>query len=105
MEAAMPDLDKLSIPELRELIANAQAAVESKVAARKAELEAELAELTGKPLKASKAVKPAGDARAEVKANYRTPDGSFSWSGRGNIPKAFRALGVTDKDGMAAYKI
>jgi DNA-binding protein H-NS len=101
----MTDLDKLSIPELRDLLATTQAALNSRINARKAELEAELAELNGKPVKAVRVAMPAADARAEVKPNYRTPDGLVSWSGRGGIPKAFKALGVTDKVGMEAYRI
>jgi DNA-binding protein H-NS len=101
----MTDLDKLSILELRDLLATTQAALNGRINARKAELEAELAELNGKPVKAVRAAMPAGDARAEVKPNYRTPDGLHTWSGRGGIPKVFKALGVTDKAGMEAYRI
>jgi hypothetical protein len=83
--------------------------------AKRAALMAELAELGGvpEPEPAAKRTrgpnKPReplaeGDARLTVKPMYRAPDG-YEWSGRGAIPKVFKALGVTDKAGMETYRI
>jgi hypothetical protein len=81
-------------------------------AAKRAELMAELQELGGapEPVKRTRGPNkpreplPEGDARLTVKPMYRAPDG-YEWSGRGAIPKAFKALGVVDKAGMSQYRI
>lgn len=101
---AMPIGDQASM--LGELTAIHSQAKEAK----RAELMAELQALGGAPVEAPKRIrgpnkpKEEGDARAVVKPNYRAPDG-FEWSGRGAIPKVFKALGVTDKAGMEQFRI
>lgn len=102
------DLEALSIEELRELLAEVQVALDAKVETRRQELLAELNDLGGLPQSTGrKASAPADETRkrASPKPMYRTPDGSFEWSGRGAIPRAFKDLGVTDREGMEQYKI
>lgn len=75
--------------------------------AKRAELMAQLQALGGVPVvkpTRTRAPKEEGDARLTVKPIYRSPDG-FEWSGRGALPKVFKALGVTDKAGMEPYRI
>lgn len=102
------DLEAFSIDELRELLAEVQAALDAKVEARRQELLSELEGLGGLPKPAGrKATEPAdeGRKRASPKPMYRTPDGSFEWSGRGAIPRAFKDLGVTERDEMEKFRI
>ena len=78
----MADYSKHSIPELRTMKADIEAALEKKIEARKAELEAELASLSGT------APKKLGAKKAAVKAMYRSktkPD--LVWAGRGQKAK------------------
>lgn len=90
----------------RNIIEKLQAALDAAVEARRQELLAELGELgpTQQRNPKPKAEKAEGDKRAVVKPMYRAPDG-FEWSGRGAIPKVFKALGVTDKAGMEQFRI
>lgn len=98
-----PDYASMSIDELEELVGELTAILQGKKDARRAELMAELEKLGGVP-RAPRGLAP-DRQRQSPKPAYRTPDGSFEWSGRGGIPKAFKDLGVTDKGQMEKYRI
>lgn len=104
--AKKPDVDyaSLSIDELESVVEESTAVLKEKKDTRRAELLAELERLGGAP-RPSRPSKAGDGVRAAPKAQYRTPDGSFEWSGRGAIPTAFKNLGVTDKAGMEKYRI
>ena len=103
-DAATPpavDLDRLTVPELRTLIASAEAKLQEKQEKAKADLlakwkaEAEESGFSLQALLPSPAREPARTARkttdAALPAKYRGPNGE-EWSGRGRLPKWLRAL-------------
>ena len=100
----MADYSKHSIPELKKIRDEVDAALAAKVEARKAELMKELHDLGMDEAPIVLPIRKAVKANP-VKALYETPDKSYAWSGRGAIPTAFKKLGVKDKAGMAAYLI
>lgn len=91
----------LGLEEQKSALDELQGIYDQSVEAKRAELMAQLEALGGAP---KRATKPSG-SRASPEPKYRTPDGSVEWSGRGGIPKAFKELGVTDKEGMKPYLI
>ncbi|WP_082012255.1 H-NS family nucleoid-associated regulatory protein [Belnapia sp. F-4-1] len=95
------DLDRLTVPELRELIADAEAKLSEKQEKAKADLLAKWkaeAEENGLTLQAllpgisSPAAKAARKAPSgTLPAKYRGSNGE-EWSGRGRLPKWLKAL-------------
>jgi DNA-binding protein H-NS len=109
--AKIPDLSGLNMEELAEVVAAAnQRTAELKKAriselqAQKSALDAELTKLGAGviTLKAPKA--DDGRKRASPPPMYRTPTGE-EWSGRGAIPRFFKAIGVKEKGEMEKYRI
>jgi DNA-binding protein H-NS len=99
---------ELVLAEKQEALTAMQDALAADISARRAQLMAELSALGGhmeapKPTR-TRAPREEGDARLTVKPMYRAPDG-YEWSGRGALPKVFKALGVTDKAGMEQFRI
>jgi DNA-binding protein H-NS len=72
---------------------------------RRLELVAELSEWGFTAPARSKAKADTATKRASPKAQYRSPDGTNEWSGRGAIPGWATALGVTDRAGLEPYRI
>ena len=95
-DAAAGDLDAMSVPELRALIAAAETKVREKVEAAQAavlsEARAKLAELgvsldsllRPQGTQGKRLPRPAGNGKVPVK--YRGPGGQ-EWSGRGKLPQ------------------
>jgi DNA-binding protein H-NS len=98
----------MSIADLSALVDELTSLLNDKKEARRQELLAELETLrpTGKPKPVKAASAPTSEVskRTPPKPAYRAPDG-FEWSGRGAMPKAFKALGVTDKKQLEQYRI
>lgn len=101
-----PELDRMTVPELRALIARAEATLREKQETAKADLlakwkaEAEengfslqalLPTMTSVPTKSAK--KTSGES---LPAKYRGPNGE-TWSGRGRLPKWLHALEADGK--------
>lgn len=93
----------MTIEELRGVIRDANAALEEKVSARKAELLAELKELGGSenvvdwtnfdPTKPPRSRSKAGakDGRSNVKVTHRDPTTGQTWASKGQKPKWLQA--------------
>lgn len=109
-DAATPpavDLDRLTVPELRTLIAAAEAKLREKQERAKADLlakwkaEAEENGLSLQALLPSMASEPKKAARKgtgdTLPAKYRGPNGE-EWSGRGRLPKWLHALEAEGKN-------
>lgn len=87
------DFKSQTIPQLEKTIAEAQAVLDEKKAARRAELMAELQSL-GKPVKVS---------GKSLKVKYRGPNGE-TYSGRGALPAWAVKLGLT-RETIEQYRV
>jgi DNA-binding protein H-NS len=108
LDDAVEAFAQLDFDQQQQYMESLQAIMANAKASKVAELMEALAKLGVSPPVAAKK-KPAGTGegkgnRTSPKPMYRTPDG-WEWSGRGALPKAFKALGVTDKEGMEKYRI
>ena len=110
--ASLSDLfAALSLDEQKSALAELQAVYDGNVQSKREELMAQLEALGGLPKASPRNVKISWQGetptrkRESPKPAYRTPDGSYEWSGRGAIPKPFKALGVLNKAGMEQYRI
>lgn len=107
MESVMEWFELHSIGGKKAVIEQLQARLDEAIEARRAELEAELADLGGgrnRARRPASAPKAEGDKRSDVKVQYRGPNGE-EYSGRGAMPKWAKALGINDKAGLEPYRV
>lgn len=97
---AKTDLSGLTLDELNALIDEATKLRDQKVEEKRSALLKELQALDA--ISAPKG--PRERQRAAPQAVYRGPNGE-EWSGRGGIPRSFKALGVETKEQMEKYRI
>lgn len=106
-ESKLPDLSGLTVPQLRELIAQAEARIAEIQTEAKASLRMQMEELAanagftlpeilsqGAPTKPARAAPKTAGATVPVK--YRGPNGE-EWSGRGRMPKWLAVLEAEGK--------